>query len=257
MGELPEHVLTNRAFWNGLAAEYEADALTKWAEEEPTWGIWSVPESLLPVLGSAELEGLDAIELGCGTGYVSAWLARRGARPTGIDNSEAQLATARAMQERFGVEFPLLHGNAEQVPLADESFDLAISEYGACLWCDPHQWIPEATRLLRPGGRLTFLTNGILPILCDPDEGEDVPAGERLSRPLFGMNRVTWSGEPSVEFHLPHGEMIALLGRCGLQVEELIEVRPPEDASTRYPHITLDWARRWPSEEVWKARKRG
>jgi cyclopropane fatty-acyl-phospholipid synthase-like methyltransferase len=34
---------------------------------------------------------MDTIELGCGTGYVSSWLARRGARPVGIDNSEAQL----------------------------------------------------------------------------------------------------------------------------------------------------------------------
>jgi 2-polyprenyl-3-methyl-5-hydroxy-6-metoxy-1,4-benzoquinol methylase len=34
--------------------------------------------------------------VGCGTGYVSAWLARLGARPVGLDNSAAQLATARA-----------------------------------------------------------------------------------------------------------------------------------------------------------------
>jgi SAM-dependent methyltransferase len=257
MPDLPEHVADNRAYWNGLAAEYAPDGLEKWAAEEPSWGIWSVPESQLPVL-PADVEGKDAIELGCGTAYVSAWLARRGARPTGIDNSEAQLATAREMQGRFGIEFPLLHGNAERVRLPDESFDLAISEYGASIWCDPYEWIPEAARLLRPGGELIFLVNGILAMLCDPDEGEDVPAGERLARPLFGMHRMTWSdGPPSVEFHLPHGEMIALLRRSGLQVEELLEVRPPAGAATRYTHVSLEWSRRWPCEEVWKARKVG
>src|SRR5947209_6363592 len=103
--------------------------------------------------------GPRTIELGCGTGCVSAWLARRGARPVGIDNSEAQLASAREFQREFSLEFPLLHGNAERVPYADESFDLAISEYGASIWCDPYLWIPEAARLLRPGGRLIFLVN--------------------------------------------------------------------------------------------------
>jgi SAM-dependent methyltransferase len=142
------------------------------------------------------------------------------------------------------------------VPLPDASFDLAISEYGASLWCDPYAWIPEAARLLRPGGLLIFLTAGILPMLCDPDEGEDVPTGERLVRPLFGMHRVVWTEEPpSVEFHLPHGEMIRTLRESGFEIEELTEVRPPAGATTRYPHITLEWARQWPCEEIWKARK--
>src|SRR5215213_1265782 len=108
MADLPEHVARNRAAWNEYAAEFEPDGRRNWAQEEPTWGIWSVPESQLGVL-PAELEGIDAIELGCGTGYVSAWLARRGARPIGIDNSEAQLETARALQREHDLEFPLLH----------------------------------------------------------------------------------------------------------------------------------------------------
>jgi SAM-dependent methyltransferase len=256
MADLPEHATRNRAYWNDLAAEYAPDGEEKWAAEEPTWGIFGVPESRLPVL-PAELEGLETIELGCGTGYVSAWLARRGARPTGIDNSEAQLATARELQARFGLEFPLLHGNAERVPLADASFDLAISEYGASIWCDPFEWIPEAARLLRPGGELIFIVNGILAMLCDPDEGEDVPAEERLARPLFGMNRMTWSdGPPSVEFHLPHGEMIRVLREAGFEIEALHELRPAADATTRFPWVTLKWARSWPTEEIWVARKR-
>jgi SAM-dependent methyltransferase len=254
MSELPEHVRRNRAHWDAWASDYEADGHRNWGRDEPTWGIWSVPESHVGLL-LADLGGLDAIELGCGTGYVSAWLARRGARPVGIDNSQAQLATARRFQAEFGLEFPLLHGNAEAVPLPDASFDLAVSEYGASIWCDPYRWIPEAARLLRPGGRLVFLVNGLLLTLCVPD-GEDDPATDRLLRPLFGLHRVEWPFDESVEFHLPHGEMIALLREAGFDVEGLTEIQPPEGSETRYPFVTLDWARRWPCEEVWKARKR-
>ena len=59
----------------------------------------------------------------------------------GIDNSAAQLATARRLQREHGLELTLIHGNAEQVPYPDASFDLAISEYGACLWADPYRWV--------------------------------------------------------------------------------------------------------------------
>jgi len=100
--ETPEHVLSNRAYWNDLAAEYAPDGVEKWAAGEPTWGIFGVPESQLAVLPE-DADGIDSIELGCGTGYVSAWLARRGARPVGIDNSARQLETARAFRSNSGV----------------------------------------------------------------------------------------------------------------------------------------------------------
>jgi SAM-dependent methyltransferase len=253
MADLPEHVATNRAFWDELATNFVASGRRNWESEEPAWGIFGVPESEVGML-PRELDGRDAIELGCGTGYVSAWLARRGANPVGIDNSEAQLETARGFQREFGLEFPLLHGDAERVPYPDASFDLAISEYGASIWCDPYAWIPEAARLLRPGGELVFLCNSIFTILCGPDD-ETIPVGDQLLRPLFGMHRVEWPGEDSVEFHLPPGKMIALLRDCGLELTELIEVRPPADTAKTDPHVPLDWARRYPCEEVWRARK--
>ena len=255
MADLPDHVVRNRVHWDERAPEYVAEGRRNWESEEPLWGIFAVPESQVGLL-PRELDGRDAIELGCGTGYVSAWLARRGARPVGIDNSEAQLATARAFQEEFGLDFPLLHGNAEEVPYPDGSFDLAISEYGASIWGDPYRWIPEAARLLRPGGELVFLVNSILSILCGLDDGNQ-PAGDELLRPLFGMHRLEWPDDDAVEFHLPQGKMIDLLRDCDLAVEQLIEVRPPADATTRFRHISLDWARRFPCEEVWRARKRG
>ena len=200
------------------------------------------------------VDGLDTVELGCGTGYVSGWLARRGARCVGIDNSMGQLTTARRLQTEFDQPFPLIQASAEEAPFPDGSFDLAISEYGASIWCDPYRWIPEAARLLRPGGLLVFLVNGVLLMLCLPDEPE-ATAGDRLLRSSFGMHRVEWSDDDSVEFHLGHGDMVRLLRDSGFSVEELIEVEVPEGSTTRYPFVSLDWARRWPCEEVWKARR--
>jgi SAM-dependent methyltransferase len=152
--ETGDHVRRNRAAWDRWADEYAGPGLRNWAAPEPAWGIGGIPEAQAGVL-PADLAGRDSIELGCGTGYVSAWLAHRGARPAGLDNSAAQLATAGQLQHRFGLRFPLIHAGAEQAPFASARFDLAISEYGASIWCDPYRWIPEAARLLRPGGQLT------------------------------------------------------------------------------------------------------
>ena len=253
MTDLPEHVSRNRALWDDWAVKFVESGEHNWATADATWGIWDVPESQVGAL-AVDLQGKDAIELGCGTAYVSSWMARRGARVVGIDNSAAQLATARRLQIEHGLEFPLLHGNAEAVPYPDASFDFAISEYGACLWADPYRWVPEAARLLRPGGRLVFLVNSALLMLCM--EAEDgVAASDRLLRPAFGMYRVEWPGDPGVEFHLSHGDWIKLLRRSGFAIEDLVELRPAEDATTRYPFVTREWARQWPCEEVWKARR--
>jgi len=247
-----DHHRRNQAAWDRWAAEY-AEAGRRSFAGEPHWGIWHVPEAQLGIL--PEVAGRDVVELGCGTAYVSAWLARRGARVVGLDLSPAQLATARALQREFGITFPLVRASAEAVPLRDACVDLAISEYGACLWCDPYRWIPEAARLLRDGGRLVFLVNSTLLRLAMADE-DDVAATDRLRRAQFGMHRMQWPGHEEVEFALGHGDWIRCLRANGFEVEDLIEVRPPEGATTRYGFVDLAWARQWPSEEIWVARRR-
>jgi SAM-dependent methyltransferase len=256
--DLPDHVIRNRAHWDKLASDFVASGERLWrvAPGEEHWGIFQIPEADLHLLPN-DLTGLDAIELGCGTAYVSAWLARRGARVVGIDNSSKQLQTARRLQAEHGLDFPLLFGNAEAVPYPDGAFDFAISEYGAALWADPYAWIPEVSRLLRPGGGLVFLTNSVLAYLAMPDIEANGPADERLKRPQFGMYRITWPDDKndSVEFHLAHGDWIRLLRSSGFEIENLLEVQVPKDATTSYPWISAEWAHRWPCEEVWKARK--
>ena len=248
--DLSEHATQTRAMWNEDAANWVAKGRAKWAMDSPCWGAWDVPEADLGIL--PDVRGLEVVDLGCGTGYWSAWFARMGARPTGLDVSEAQLETARALQREHGVEFPLVHASAESVPLPDASFDLAFSEYGAAHWCDPYAWIPEARRLLRPGGWLIFMCHSPLVTLCFPPTEE--PAGETLQRHQFGLHRLEWD-EGEVDFQLSHGDMFALLVRTGFTVEGLHELQAPEGAEDEVRHyVRRGWARRWPSEEVWVSR---
>src|SRR5882724_12846248 len=90
-----QHERRNQAAWDGWAGDYAEVGRRNWAAA-PHWGIWHVPDAQLRVL--PPVGGLDVVELGCGTAYLSAWLARGGARVVGLDLSPAQLATARTLQ---------------------------------------------------------------------------------------------------------------------------------------------------------------
>lgn len=248
-----DHLQANVKAWNARA-DQRAAARRGWSAGEPIWGIFQLPQSVVRFLPD-DLDGVRAVELGCGTAYVSAWLAQRGARPIGVDPTPRQLRIARQCQDEFGLRFPLVRAPGEQVPLRDGSADLVISEYGAAIWADPHRWIAEAARLLRPGGELRFLGNSTLLMLCMPDV-DGGPASERLLRSLVGMHRFEWPDDLTIEFHLSHGDWIRLLRRHGFELEDLIEVYPPDGATTNYDFVTADWATRWPCEEAWCARKK-
>jgi ubiquinone/menaquinone biosynthesis C-methylase UbiE len=248
-----DYIRQNVAHWTQANAEYtDGAAAEAWKKDEITWGVFGTPESELNVLG--DVSGLDIVELGCGTAYFSARLARRGARVVGVDPTPAQLETARRMQRETGIEFPLIEAVGEEVPLPDASFDIVHSEYGASIWADPYKWIPEAARLARPGGRLIFLRNSTIQLLCMALEG----ITEQLQRPQHGLNRVEWPDTKEVEFHLPHGHLLDLLRGSGFELERLIELYAPQDAETHsyYVHVTAEWAQKWPHEEIWVAHKR-
>ncbi|MDH3755480.1 MAG: methyltransferase domain-containing protein [Acidimicrobiia bacterium] len=257
MIEPSEHVAENRRYWDGRAPEWVAMGERAWAAE-PTWGQWGVPDDDVTLLPE-EMTGMDAIELGCGTGYVSAWMVRRGATVTAIDNSERQLATAALLASRHGIELELIHGNAETVPKPDESYDFAVSEYGAAIWADPDLWIPEAHRLLRPGGELAFLGTHQFATVCAPPDGS-IPISFRLEQPYFGMRRQDWRDavdEPGgIEFNLTFSDWLRLFRETGFEVLDLIEVQAPDDAEGMPFVVPADWAKQYPSEHVWWLRKR-
>lgn len=255
MRDLPEYVLKNRENWDRWAPDWVEMGERAWGNE-PSWGIWGVPESDLKLLPD-DMNGMRTIELGCGTGYVSAWMAKRGADCVGVDNSEKQLETARRLAAEHGVNMEFWHGNAESLPYDDESFDFAISEYGAAIWADPYKWIPEAVRVLRPGCELVFLGNHPLVALTQPRD-EDTPATRELLFPYFGMHRLDWDegDEAGTEFQLPISDWVALFNDVGFEIVDYHELQNPEPGDEVRFFASADWAHDFPSEQVWHLRKR-
>ena len=252
MDKIPEHVAENRRYWDAMADEWVRAGEEAWASPSPFWGQWEVADEDCPLL-PASMEGMRAIELGCGTGYVSAWMTRRGATVTAIDNSERQLDTARRLAAQYQVEIDFLHGSAEAVPCATGTFDFAVSEYGAAIWCEPHAWIPEAHRLLRPGGKLVFLGNSPLSMICTPTDGAAVE--ETLHRNYFSLGKLDWTEVPiepgGIEFNLSISAWFALFRSVGFRVDDYREPIAPPSASGQVFSVPADWAKRYPSEQVW------
>lgn len=248
----PRHVRKNRRHWDASSDEYQAEHARQLNRfDRAAWGVWGIPESRVRALG--EVRGLDVLEYGCGAAQWSIWLSRHGARPVGLDLSARQLEHATGLMARAGARFPLVNADAERTPFADATFDLVVCDHGAMTFGDPRRTVPEAARLLRPGGRLVFNMASAFHYLTWDDDAE--APSERLQRDYFGMRM--WD-EESVDFQLPYGEWIRLFRATGLEIEDLIELRPAANARTSYPWFaSLAWARRFPAENVWKLRKRG
>ncbi len=113
---------------------------------------------------------LDALDAGCGTGFLTFELATRGHRVTGVDFAPAMIAEARRKAAERGVSVRLEEADAEQLPFAPGSFDLAISRH--VLWTLPHPEaaIDEWVRVLRPGGRLVVVDSQLDPSAALPSQ---------------------------------------------------------------------------------------
>ena len=253
--ELPDYAVRNRTGWTRSNAEYtDARAAAEWAEPEIRWGMCRARESDLGML--PPVDGSEVVELGCGTAYFGAWLKRAGAaRVVGVDVTPAQLETAERLNRDTGLGLELVEANAEETGLPDDSFDHVVSEYGASIWCDPHKWIPEAARLLRPGGELVFLRNTTLAILCSTADGG---TSETLQRPQRGLHRLDWEDDGTTEFQMAHSDWVRVLRRNGFEILDMVELYAgPDTPDHTYYTWSREWAERWPWEEIWRARKRG
>jgi len=249
-----DDVRANLASWEADSADYQrrhGEFLARW--DEFGWGTWGIPEDELRALG--DVDGLDALEFGCGAAQFGIRVARRGASVVGLDFSANQLAAAPANMASAGVTFPLVRGDAEELPFADASFDLVFCDHGAVGFTDPTRTVPEVARVLRPGGRFVF--SGTTPFIFVTWPMIEGPPGRTLERSYFDSRRMMWNeDDPSFEYQMPYGDWIRLFRANGFVIEDLIELRPAADAETAFTdYVTKDWARDFPAEQIWKVRK--
>ena len=147
---------------------------------------------------------------------------------------------------------PLVRARAERLPLADESFDIVLSDYGATTFSDPYCTIPEATRVLRPGGILVFAHASPFRTLTEAPRANRLR--RRLLRDYFGLHEVRIGTER--EFQLTYAEWVRLFTSSGLVLERLVEPPAPRSRGSTYvARANLPWARRWPMESIWRLRK--
>jgi SAM-dependent methyltransferase len=256
-GETTEHVRKNREHWEQESNEYQERnraQLNRW--DFLGWGVYDVPEDEIHALG--DVAGLRALELGCGACQSGIKVAMRGAKVTGLDFSITQLRHGLANFEETGVRFPVVQASGERVPFRDEVFDLVFCDHGVMGFADPFLTVPEVARVLRPGGRFVF--NGTTPWIWVAwgQQEEELPATREMRSDYFGLRSAEFE-DPSwrtTEFQLTYGDWIRLFGANGLSVEDLIELRPSEGATTTYDdYAPLEWARAFPAEHIWKVRK--
>lgn len=243
--------LRNRRAWDAASDDYQRLHRAQLRENAEAWGVWSLPESELQLLG--EVAGRDVLELGCGGAEWSISLAKRGARCTGLDNSERQLSHARVAIDEAGVDVRLVHASAEGAPFDDASFDLVFCDHGAFSFTAPEVTIPIAARLLRPGGVLAFSVAHPLYEVCW-DYGENRLSLE-LQRPYFEIGAVDDPADDFVSHLRPVSTYVALLLESGFVIEKMLEPRPSENASSSYEFAPLTWSRAFPAELMFRVHR--
>lgn len=102
----------------------------------------------------ASLEGnLKVLDSGCGEGYVSRELARRGHKAVGIDASQYIIKSAK--EATIGND-EYVRADVFQMPFRDESFDCVVSNFLLVELENPEIFIKEVQRVLKPNGRFIF-----------------------------------------------------------------------------------------------------
>jgi SAM-dependent methyltransferase len=229
-----ESVAANIAWWDADAADYLAEHGATLGESDFLWCPEGLQERDIELLG--EVAGKDVLEVGCGSAPCARWLVTQGARVAAVDLSAGMLRHAAQTNSVTGITPSLVRANAEQLPFATASFDIACSAFGAVPFvADVRTVFAEVARVLRPGGQWVFAVTHPIRWIFPDDPG---PAGLTVITSYFDRTpylEVDADGRATyVEHHRTMGDYVRALRRSGFILEDLIEPEWPEGRTTEW-----------------------
>jgi SAM-dependent methyltransferase len=226
----PSTVRANRSWWDSDADAYHATHGAFLGQADFVWCPEGLREDHAHLLGPvAQLAGTRVLEVGCGSAMCSRWLLAQGARPIAFDLSAGMLAHARRGAAATGLDVPLVQADAQHLPFADDSFDLAFTAFGAVPFvADSAAVMREVARVLKPGGRWVFAASHPIRWAFPDDPGPD---GLRATMPYFDRTpyvEFDEAGVPTyVEHHRTLGDRVREIVAAGLVLTDVIEPEWP------------------------------
>lgn len=248
---LSENAQQNRQAWDSYSKEYQKLHSPQLNRQDFVWGVWSIPESKLKVLG--DVSSKKVLELGCGAAQLSIAIAKMGAHPVGIDNSKQQLEAAKKLLTKEKLNIPLYHCSAERTPFKEESFDLVFCDHGAMSFSPPTPTLKEVSRVLKTGGHFIFNMQSPIHEMCYNASTDKVDAQLHLN--YFEMEKYQDPKSGMLSFQQSFSKWIRCFLSTGFEIVDLIELQAPKDGRSTYDFAELDWAEKWPAENIWKLRK--
>jgi SAM-dependent methyltransferase len=223
-----ETVRANRRWWDTAAAGYQAEHGDFLGDADFVWGPEGLREAAAHLLG--DVEGRRVLEIGCGAAQCARWLAGQGAQVVATYVSAGQLAQSRRIDSGAAAPVPLVQADAERLPLADASVDLACSAYGAVPFvADSLAVMTEVARVLRPGGRWVFSVTHPLRWALPDDPGR---GGLTVTSSYFDRTPYVELGPDGevayAEHHRTLGDRVREISAAGLVLVDLVEPEWPE-----------------------------
>src|SRR3954452_11943897 len=253
--DLGESVRASRSWWDEQAADYYEEHGAFLGDQDFLWGPEGLRESGVGLLGA--VRGRRVLEIGCGGGQCRRWLAGQGAFPIASDLSGGQLSQAARLNAKTGVAVPLVQADAQVLPFADASFDLACSAYGALPFvADSAAVMREVARVLRPGGRWVFATTHPFRWCFLDDPG---PAGLVVESSYFDRRAYVEQDEDGeatyVEHHRTIGDRVREIVGAGLVLDDLVEPEWPDGHDQAWSQWSPLRGRLMPGTAVFVTRK--
>lgn len=222
-----ETVRANRRWWDALAGDYHAEYGAFLGEADFVWCPERLREEDARLLG--DVRSCRVLEVGCGSAMCSRWLVGQGARPVATDVSSGMLAQGRASAERTKIDVPIVQADAEYLPFAGQSFDIAFTAFGAVPFvADSARVMREVARVLRPGGRWVFSTTHPMRWCFPYDPGPDgltarMPYWDRTPYVEFDDHEET----TYVEHHRTFGDRVREIVGAGFRLVDVVEPEWP------------------------------